>query len=289
MNVEAQPSLPSIPELLLETSLFVGFAVSDADKDTMETLREGKIQLDAYCTGCGRASIFKSYQYPSSGGGAGSRQVARPTDWMLKPTSFTTTISCQRCPRHYTYYFRVADHQLMKVGQYPSMEDILSSDLQPYRKLLRPEDFAELRRAGGLISHGIGIGSFVYLRRIFERLIALHYEQLEKAGKAVEGFWDKRMDEKIQALASVLPLALVKYSKTYAILSKGLHELDEDTCRKYYPVVRAAIIRILEQDLQTRRETDAEAELERQVNDILGEMKGVRGPKPKAAAANKVS
>jgi hypothetical protein len=179
------------------------------------------------------------------------------------------------------------DAGLMKIGQYPSMEDILSSDLQPYRKLLRPEDFAELRRAGGLYSHGIGIGSFVYLRRIFERLIALHYEQLEKAGKGVEGFGDMRMDEKIQALASVLPPALVKYKKTYAILSKGLHELDEDTCRKYYPVVRAAIMRILEQDLQARREADAEAELERQVNDIHGEMKADRGPNSKGGAPAK--
>lgn len=284
MTTDTETKLPEVGELLLESSLFVSMPISEADRETMVALRDGKIQLDAFCNGCGRPSIFKSYRLPNVGGGAGMRQMARADDWMFKPTSFTTVISCQRCPRNYTYYFRQTAKDLMKVGQYPSMEDILASDLQPYRKLLRPEDFAELRRAGGLISHGIGIGSFVYLRRIFERLIALHYDELKKADKVVDGFWDMRMDDKIQALASVLPPALVKYRKTYAILSKGLHELDEDTCRKHYPVVRAAIIRILEQDLQARQSQEAEAELERQVNDIHGEMKSAAGDQMKAGA-----
>jgi hypothetical protein len=274
MNANAPKSLPSASELLLETSLYVSFPVSENDKEAMEALRSGKLQFDAYCVRCEQSSIFKSYRSPNSGGGAGLNYSTPKPDWMLKPGAFSIVVVCQRCSKHYSYDLRLDENGLMKTGQYPSMEDILASDLHPYRKLLRPADFAELRRAGGLYSHGIGIGSFVYLRRIFERLIGLHYDELKNAGKAIEGFWEKRMDEKIQALSSVLPSALVKYRKTYAILSKGLHELDEDTCRRYYPVVRAAIMRILEQDLQARKEKEAEAELERQVSDILTQVKG---------------
>lgn len=286
MNAETKISLPSVATLLFETSFFESLPVSEDDRVTMEAIRGGSIQLDAYCTGCEKPSIFKCFKMRDLGSGIGTRAVAPAPEWVFKPGSFTTVISCQRCTRSYTFYFRYSEGHLMKVGQYPSMEDILASDLQPYRKLLRPQDFAELRRAGGLISHGIGIGSFVYLRRIFERLIGLHHEELEKAGAGVKGFLDMRMDDKIQALSAVLPPALVKYKKTYAILSKGLHELDEDTCRKHYPVVRAAIIRILEQDLQARKAAEAEAELERQVNNIHGDIGGVGGAKPNLAVTS---
>lgn len=277
MTANTNSGLPDFAELLFETSLYAGLPVLDDDHDKIEKLRKGGIQLDAYCIRCKRGSIFKSFKTINSGTGAKRGAVISSTealDLMLQQAPFTTQIVCQRCALIYTYYFRFTDTGLTKVGQYPSMEDILSHDLQPYRKLLRPEDFAELHRAGGLYSHGIGIASFVYLRRIFERLIGLHYNELEKEGKPVPGFWEKRMDEKIQALASVLPPALVKYKKTYAILSKGLHELDEDTCRRFYPVVRAAIIRILDQDLQARKAAEAEEELDRQVNAIHQKVQG---------------
>ena len=52
------------------------------------------------------------------------------------------------------------------------MADISEAELRPYSKVLSAEEYRELTRAVGFTaSHGVGIGSFVYLRRIFERLI----------------------------------------------------------------------------------------------------------------------
>lgn len=82
-----------------------------------------------------------------------------------------------------------------------------------------------------------------------------------------------RMDEKIDALKAVLPPALVKNKATYTILSKGLHELDERTCQLYFPVVRSAIIRILEQDFQRREADKAEAALAFQIAEINRQLK----------------
>jgi hypothetical protein len=82
------------------------------------------------------------------------------------------------------------------------------------------------------------------------------------------------MDEKIDALKAVLPPLLVKNRATYAILSKGLHQLDEKQCQLYFPVVRAAIITILEQDFQKREAEKAEAALADQINEISRALKG---------------
>ncbi|MDP9415451.1 MAG: hypothetical protein M3Q08_15510 [Pseudomonadota bacterium] len=81
------------------------------------------------------------------------------------------------------------------------------------------------------------------------------------------------MDQKIEQLRDVLPPALVKNRKPYSILSLGVHELDETSCKKCFPVVRTAIITILEQDLQARERKSAEARLEAEIAKIAGELK----------------
>ena len=48
---------------------------------------------------------------------------------------------------------------------------IEENDIKKYRKILGKEKYGEFGRAVGLYTHGIGIGSYVYLRRIFENLI----------------------------------------------------------------------------------------------------------------------
>ena len=59
---------------------------------------------------------------------------------------------------------------MKKIGQYPSVADLSFPELKDYRKVMSKDDDKELKRAIGLHASGIGIGSFVYLRRIFERI-----------------------------------------------------------------------------------------------------------------------
>jgi hypothetical protein len=193
---------------------------------------------------------------------------------------------CQRAGHVYYYEFWTlaravrekpgkyrTERTLLKVGQFPSLEDIGASDIQKFRPVLDPADFAELHRAGGLASHGIGIGAFVYLRRTFERLIERHRDEAQLLGIKIKDFERKRMDEKIYALRRILPKTLVENRSVYGILSAGLHELDEDTCRKYFPVVRAAIVQMLEQDLRDNENKKAEEDLKRELTRINAELK----------------
>jgi hypothetical protein len=60
-----------------------------------------------------------------------------------------------------------------------------------------------------------------------------------------------------------LPPALVKHQAAYSVLSVGIHDLDEQTCLKYFPVLKAVIILILEDHLQAKKKKAAEEELNR--------------------------
>ena len=58
------------------------------------------------------------------------------------------------------------------------MADIaIDENRTKYRSVLKGENWNELYKAIGLAAHGEGIGSFVYLRRVFERLINSRFEE----------------------------------------------------------------------------------------------------------------
>jgi hypothetical protein len=255
--------LPSVQTILMETPLYQRLAVGPHGDRVLKALRYDSLQLDLHCVDCKRECVFVS-----SRGSYGNATPSSLLSAAIKPAFFEVELKCQRCRRQYVYYFDLDGGSLQKVGQSPSLEDIAGADIEKYRKQLKGGAFAELRRAGGLISHGIGIGAFVYLRRIFERLITEHYKaHCEKKGP-VEGFDAMRMDDKIAALSDVLPESLVKHRKAYSILSKGLHELEEDECKAFYPPLRAAIIKMLEDDWVIRQRRDADEALEREMQRI---------------------
>jgi hypothetical protein len=113
-----------------------------------------------------------------------------------------------------------------------------------------------LHRAVGLCAHGIGVGSFVYLRRVFESLLEeAHRAAQQDAGWDEGGYQRQRVEERILSLQRHLPEFLVANRSLYGILSKGIHELDEDECLAHFPVVRSGIELILD-DALARQERE---------------------------------
>jgi hypothetical protein len=273
-------AIPPIEKLFSSLSLYVDVPIEERDVDALERLRRHNYRFDCYCTACELPSIFAGGVDPH---GQDVQTFTRGSNWALSPGYFSCDAYCLRCHGHYAFNFLLTATTITKTGQFPSLEDIQAGDLRRFRSVLPREDLAELKRAGGLFSHGIGIGSFVYLRRIFERLIMTHKQDLSSQGQSIPNWERLRIDEKIDALKSVLPPALVKHKAAYGILSRGLHELDEETCRRYFPVVRTAIVQILEQDLQQREAKRAEVDLEKELAIISAEISGPkRGNEPQA-------
>jgi hypothetical protein len=144
---------------------------------------------------------------------------------------------------------------MQKIGQFPSLATLNLYDVRSYSSVLDKETFRELTKAIGLAAHGVGVGSFVYLRRIFENLV----EEAHRATQGASG-WDEaayskaRMGEKILQLAHLLPKFLVDNRLMYGILSKGIHELTEAECLTAFPVVKLGIEIILDAKIRALEE-----------------------------------
>jgi hypothetical protein len=148
-------------------------------------------------------------------------------------------------------------HSIMKVGQYPTIADMHKAQIKQYKSVLSNDEMKEFTRAIGLAASGVGIGAFVYLRRIFENQIADAFEAaLEKGEISREEFAPKRMDEKIEMLKNYLPETLVEARSIYGILSKGIHSLTEEECLLHFDVVRRGLEMILDDKLEQKKRAE---------------------------------
>lgn len=181
------------------------------------------------------------------------------------------------CQRYYDKITIVVFHDpknsiLMKVGQFPSVADIHIGQVKQYDKVLEKSILKEFTKAIGLAANGVGIGSFVYLRRIFEDLI---YEVLEEAKDLIdiEAFKTQRMDEKIETLKNYLPPFIVENKQIYGILSKGIHELEEEECLAYFDCMRNSIELILNERLVQIEKKKKEEQVKKSIQEIASKIK----------------
>ena len=187
-----------------------------------------------------------------------------------------------RCKRYGTYiYFMVhieeRDYKtyISKVGQYPSVADFHIGQVHKYDKVLPRDKMREFTKAIGLAANGVGIGSFVYLRRIFEHLVF----EAKDAAMATNPEFDEtaftsaRMNERIQMLSDYLPDFLVENHNIYSILSKGVHELSEEECKKYFTVLKESIEIILDEKIEAYRKAKHKKTIGNAIAEITGAIK----------------
>lgn len=172
-------------------------------------------------------------------------------------------LNCVRNNFHINFFFLIeqieleddVEYILTKIGQNPSIADLEFSKFNKYNKVIDKDSIREIKKAIGLAANGIGIGSFVYLRRVFEDLIENRHQELVKLENwDEEKYRSAKMDDKILMLKSSLPEVLVINRKVYGIVSKGIHELTEQECLQYFNVLLDAITIMLEKDFLKRQE-----------------------------------
>lgn len=177
---------------------------------------------------------------------------------LVNQHTFIQQFACTRDHTHImTFVVALLTDKFMKVGQYPSSADLTHSEIAKYRTTLGSSKYRELHRAIGLASHGVGIGSYVYLRRIFfEGLVEeAHSKALNGQDWDEESFRKMRMNEKITALNGFfLPsFFLTENTTMYSILSKGIHELSEEECLQYFKLMKIGIELILDEQLEEKK------------------------------------
>jgi hypothetical protein len=163
---------------------------------------------------------------------------------------------------------------LMKVGQYPSIADFHIQELKKYRRVLDKNKLREFSKAIGLAANGVGIGSYVYLRRIFETLIVDAKNAAISEKTITDDDYQKvRVEDRIELLADYLPNFLVENKSMYSILSLGIHELDEETCLAHFDSLRVGIEIILDEKLEEIRRKEKTEEAKKRLAEIKGRLK----------------
>lgn len=239
---DTEKKSPSAAEFYLEYPLYESVSFDEEQERYGLLICFFSGTMDSYCPDCGSHSIFQ----------AQNNKNKYDSTLFNSNTRLQNVFSCSRNYKHKLYFFiQVNGRTIQKIGQFPSLADLSLFDVGKYGKVLDNRYFHEFKKAIGLAAHGVGVGSFVYLRRIFESLIEQAHSELKTNSVWDEDTFQKaRMNEKIQLLSDLLPEFLVKNKNMYGILSKGVHELTEKECLDAFPLVKVGIEIILDAKLE---------------------------------------
>ena len=292
---------------LQTAGLYESMKIDEDNIEELILLLDGKVRISAYCKECKEERVFTMKPYiffqdndnecyskklseevwriqqlrilentPTVGGHIEEQN----TVWKWKESQIEEVsrilvfqfVCSMNEEHHLDYIVLTTDNSMMKIGQYPSVADMTFPELDAYKHVISKEDRKELGTAIGLFANGVGAGSYVYLRRILERLID---QAKARAGDKVndEEFEQARVAERIKMLQGYLPEILIKNTTIYGILSKGIHELSEEECRKYFPVVKECIFQILGMWESERRKKADEDALSKALSSISSSIK----------------
>lgn len=255
-------------QFYFETSLYEKISINKLENEFFENDIDGfsysQLEPTTYSISCGlknrEGGIYKLNDY----------NMYSSIKWY-----FWIDLKCKRkWAEIITIFILIDDEYITKVWQYPSLADINSAEIRKkYSKVVSNDDLTNLTKAIWLFSHWIWAGSFVYLRRIFEKLIFETYIlNKEKIWLEEQEFKLKKMIDKVDILKNFLPEHLVKMSTLYRILSSGVHNLSEQECLTYFKSIKLSIELILKQKIKIQNEKEEEFLVEKEINSINQEI-----------------
>ena len=292
---------------LQASGLYDSIAIEEENVSDLIELLKGKIKISAYCKECEQERVFtmKPIKYYFKFGPEGNEEIncrslgdevsllhdmffsskARTEkkatdewkwiDWQIADATRLMNFEfvCSMDEKHHLDFTVLAnDSSFMKIGQYPSIADMTFPELDDYKHVISKQDRRELGTAIGLFANGVGAGSYVYLRRILERLV---YQAKKNAGDKIDNyaFEKARVADRIKMLKGYVPDILIQNTTIYGILSKGIHELSEEDCLKHFPIVKECIFQILGMWENMRKKQADEDALNKALNAITAKIK----------------
>ena len=149
-----------------------------------------------------------------------------------------------------------------KIGQNPSMLTVKGFDFDKYKDILEKLNaYDDYKKADLCNADHFHVGGYAYLRRIFEKMINFYLD-----GKVLK---DNHMSTKIEEVKEKFDPRIRELLKNmYGILSKGVHELEEEESKQYYSYLKTIIDMQLEfMSTETEKEKQTE-ELKKEIGKI---------------------
>ena len=270
-----ETKIPTPEDFFLKNKLYEKFKIDRNNENDIDRVLEIELfngAISCYCKECNEKRTFrndlieksipsytphselKKYKTPSAI--KSNLYSSQQLNILLRERTFTLEFYCTHNHDHRIYFtFTIQNSIIQKSGQFPTLLDLEDSpEINKYKKELGKEEGRNYHKAIGLASHGIGAGSYVYLRRIFEGFI---YEAKDKAIKEgvikEDDFVPKKMNDRIELLKDYLPEILVEHKEYYSVVSKGIHELSEDECLEHFNILKMGIEVILDEKIELRK------------------------------------
>jgi hypothetical protein len=244
VEVSTDNSTPflGLTEFLFDAPLYKTFVIPKKEE------LNSRDPLRGYCPYCENWSLFTKVHRFSTHEWTVAMHVQTSRDIDLKCGVDATHLL------RFNILFR--GNVLWKIGQWPTFATIARGRLKDKIRVLSHTDATELAKAVGLASHDAGIGAYVYVRRVFERVLWQSFNEFRKTHPewTDEKFQSTPTDKRIELLRGELPDYLVQNAKLYSILSLGMHELNEQQCLDFFDAAYEAVLYILEDKINKKEE-----------------------------------
>lgn len=235
-----------------------------------------KMTIDDFCNACDADSVFE-WNYDENTSRLFSElskynNIKNPillncTElYRTNPYLIVFPFFCARCKGIHYYTLMFQGDSVTKIGQYPSFASKEEHEIKKYKNLkIIKKYYIELIRSVNAYSQHMGIASFVYLRRIYEHIIETEYSKLPKEEQNPKANFDEKM-KAVDNKMHIIPTELdSQKSKIYSVLSKGIHEYDEEECYELYPMMKSIIIIMLEKYLSEKERKKQLREIEKKL------------------------
>ena len=235
------------------------------------------VRIDGFCSCCEKERTFVSKNIAAAVTPLKEqvlKHTPRPTSIPISsppprpkdcPKEYATTFIglffyCAHCGEEHYYAIRIDGHSICKVGQSPSFSRMETQSFRKYKNLIS-KYYTELTSAVNLYSQNLGIGAFVYLRRILEHLVDTKYSILPDHADNTK-FIDKL--KAVEAIAPVIPKELEEIKEQiYSVLSKGVQEYSEDECLELFDAVFYVVTSVLDQELFKKEQEEKAANVKK--------------------------
>lgn len=262
-------------DLITKKPLYDKIDISNMPKTEILDILFYKGPIDCFCPYCDEPSIFVKI----SNGNQGIREKAlaensfKPdtaANLFDKPEIFHLDFSCSRDPEHIlNIIYKVEKKTIVKIGQSPSLFDIQKNDFKKYRKTLG-NNFIDLHRALLFYYSNFGVASFTHFRRIIENYFLKNAYEIKRQQTDWNDtkYKESRFVEKLDILKDSLPKTLIENPRLYSIVSKGIHELEEEECLLFFEAIKECIFSSLDDIIEENRKRKSQAKIKSELSRI---------------------
>ena len=169
---------------------------------------------------------------------------------------FEVELVCPICHEKMYFYYIYNDNVIEKICTYPDLMSGFKQKYSKYKKIKCSNNsfsYYDEMLEGCYAYYKIksGIGSFCYFRRCLENYIKDSWEELKEQGLILNEYdYSLSFENKIKIIKPILDTEIYEIlPNLYTILSKGIHELDEDECLNQFDTIREIVEYLLDEIL----------------------------------------